>query len=99
MVPLLPLKLTEQSWHGLTHVLAVKVRPLVVVYRVVSFTSVGVPLMVQVVLLILKPAGSAGVIVQLAIASPELLKVISVMAKPLQGLLLAIQVVYLPVVQ
>jgi hypothetical protein len=40
-----------------------------------------VPLMVQVVLLILKPAGSAGVIVQLAIASPELLKVISVMAK------------------
>jgi hypothetical protein len=48
----------------------------VTVYRVVSFTSVGVPLMVQVVLLILKPAGSAGVIVQLAIASPELLKVI-----------------------
>jgi hypothetical protein len=37
--------------------------------------------MVQVVLLILKPVGSAGVIVQLAIASPELLKVISVMAK------------------
>ncbi|CAC9434329.1 hypothetical protein [uncultured Gammaproteobacteria bacterium] len=31
MVPLLPLKLTEQSWHGLTHVLAVKVRPLIVV--------------------------------------------------------------------
>jgi hypothetical protein len=55
----------------------------VIVYRVEAFTSVGVPLMVQVVLLILKLAGSAGVIVQLAIASPELLKVI----------------VYLPVVQ
>jgi hypothetical protein len=30
------------------------------VYRVEAFTSVGVPLMVQVVLLILKPAGSVG---------------------------------------
>jgi hypothetical protein len=45
--------------------------------------SVGVPLIVQVVLLILKPAGSVGVAVQLAIAPPELLKVMLVMAEPI----------------
>ncbi|VVM18718.1 hypothetical protein BSPWISOXPB_1359 [uncultured Gammaproteobacteria bacterium] len=39
--------------------------------------------MVQVVLSILKPAGSVGAIVQLAIAPPELLKVMSVMAEPI----------------
>jgi hypothetical protein len=37
--------------------------------------SVGVPLMVQVALSILKPVGSAGATAQLAIAPPELLKV------------------------
>jgi hypothetical protein len=44
-------------------------------------TSVGVPLTVQVVLSILKPAGSAGATVQLAIVLPELLKVMSVMVE------------------
>jgi hypothetical protein len=87
----------------------------VTVYTVRALTSVGVPLIVQVVLLILKPAGSVGVTVQLAIAPPELLKVMLVMAKPiiaiwsapvafvlilpLQTLLLAIQGVRLSVVQ
>jgi hypothetical protein len=42
------------------------------VYTVRALTSVGVPLIVQVVLLILKPAGSVGAAVQLAIAPPEL---------------------------
>jgi hypothetical protein len=37
--------------------------------------------MVQVALSILKPAGSVGATVQLAIAPPELLKVIFVMAQ------------------
>jgi hypothetical protein len=37
--------------------------------------------MVQVALSILKPAGSVGVTVQVAIAPPELLKVMLVMAK------------------
>jgi hypothetical protein len=37
--------------------------------------------MVQVVLSILKPAGSAGATVQLTIAPPKLLKVMFVMAK------------------
>jgi hypothetical protein len=46
----------------------------VTMYRVVVLTSVGVPLTVQVVLSILKPAGSAGATVQLAIVLPELLK-------------------------
>jgi hypothetical protein len=49
----------------------------------IGFIKVGVPLMVQVVLSILKPAGSVGAIVQLAIAPPELLKVMSVMAEPI----------------
>jgi hypothetical protein len=40
-----------------------------------------VPLIVQVALSILKPAGSAGATVQLEIAPPKLLKVIFVMAK------------------
>jgi hypothetical protein len=53
------------------------------VYRVRALTSVGVPLMVQVVLSILKPAGNVGATVQLAIAPPELLKVMSVMAEPI----------------
>jgi hypothetical protein len=66
----------------------------VTVYTVRALTSVGVPLMVQVALSILKPAGSVGATVQLTIAPPELLKVMSVMA-----LLLTIQVVRLPVVQ
>jgi hypothetical protein len=64
------------------------VRPLVMtvtMYRVVVLTSVGVPLTVQVVLSILKPAGSAGATVQLAIVLPELLKVMSVMAEPRGG--------------
>jgi hypothetical protein len=39
--------------------------------------------MVQVVLSILKPAGNVGATVQLAIAPPELLKVMSVMAEPI----------------
>jgi hypothetical protein len=43
-------------------------------YTLRALISVGVPLMVQVVLLILKPAGSVGATVQLAIAPPELLK-------------------------
>jgi hypothetical protein len=43
----------------------------VTMYRVVVLTSVGVPLTVQVVLSILKPAGSAGATVQLAIVLPE----------------------------
>jgi hypothetical protein len=47
----------------------------VTVYTLRALISVGVPLMVQVVLLILKPAGSVGATVQLAIAPPELLKV------------------------
>jgi hypothetical protein len=55
----------------------------VTMYRVVVLTSVGVPLTVQVVLSILKPAGSAGATVQLAIVLPELLKVMSVMAEPI----------------
>jgi hypothetical protein len=55
----------------------------VTVYRVKTLSSVGVPLMVQVVLSILKPAGSVGAIVQLAIAPPELLKVMSVMVEPI----------------
>jgi hypothetical protein len=38
--------------------------------------------MVQVVLSILKPAGNVGATVQLAIAPPELLKVMSVMTEP-----------------
>jgi hypothetical protein len=46
-----------------------------------ALTSVGVPLMVQVALSILKPAGSVGATVQLTIAPPELLKVMSVMAE------------------
>jgi hypothetical protein len=46
-------------------------------------TLVGVPLTVQVVLSILKPAGSAGATVQLAIVLPELLKVMSVMVEPI----------------
>jgi hypothetical protein len=41
----------------------------VTMYRVVVLTSVGVPLTVQVVLSILKPAGSAGATVQLAIVT------------------------------
>jgi hypothetical protein len=49
----------------------------------VNVSSVGVPLTVQVVLSILKPAGSAGATVQLAIVLPELLKVMSVMAEPI----------------
>ncbi len=53
----------------------------VTVYTLRALTSVGVPLMVQVALSILKPAGSAGVTVQLAIAPPELLKVMSVMTE------------------
>ncbi|SSC09784.1 hypothetical protein BPUTEOSOX_639 [thiotrophic endosymbiont of Bathymodiolus puteoserpentis (Logatchev)] len=55
----------------------------VTVYRVTAFTSVGVPLMVQVALLVLKPAGSVGATVQLVIAPPELLKVMLVMAEPI----------------
>jgi hypothetical protein len=55
----------------------------VTMYRVVVLTSVGVPLTVQVVLSILKPAGSAGATVQLAIVLPELLKVMSVMVEPI----------------
>jgi hypothetical protein len=39
--------------------------------------------MAQVALLILKPAGSVGATVQLEIAPPELLKVMSVMAEPI----------------
>jgi hypothetical protein len=46
-----------------------------------TVAPVGTPLMVQVALSILKPAGSVGVTVQLAIAPPELLKVMLVMAK------------------
>ncbi|SSC09788.1 hypothetical protein BPUTEOSOX_643 [thiotrophic endosymbiont of Bathymodiolus puteoserpentis (Logatchev)] len=65
--------------------LALPVLPLasfaVTVYTLRALTSVGVPLMVQVALSILKPAGSAGVTVQLAIAPPELLKVMSVMTE------------------
>jgi hypothetical protein len=41
--------------------------------------------MVQVALSILKPAGSAGVTVQLAIEPPELLKVMSVMTESISG--------------
>jgi hypothetical protein len=44
---------------------------------------VGMPLMVQVVLSILKPAGSEGATVQLVIAPPELLKVMFAMAEPI----------------
>jgi hypothetical protein len=46
----------------------------ITVYAVIAFTSVGVPLMTQVVLSILKPVGSVGTTVQLAIVPPELLK-------------------------
>jgi hypothetical protein len=42
--------------------------------------------MVQVVLSILKPAGNVGATVQLAIAPPELLKVMSVMAKSIKAM-------------
>jgi hypothetical protein len=49
----------------------------------VTAKNATVPLIVQVVLLILKPAGSVGVAVQLAIAPPELLKVMLVMAEPI----------------
>jgi hypothetical protein len=52
------------------------------VYYVVTAIN-GRPLMVQVVLLILKPAGSVGATVQLAIAPPELLKVMSLIAEPI----------------
>jgi hypothetical protein len=55
--------------------------------------------MVQVVLLILKPAGSVGATVQLVIAPPELLNKQLLLALLSQTLLLAIQVVRLPVVQ
>jgi hypothetical protein len=58
----------------------------VTVYRVRVLTSVGIPLMVQVVLSILKPAGNVGATVQLAIAPPELLKVIFVMAKSIKAI-------------
>jgi hypothetical protein len=43
----------------------------VTVYTLRALISVGVPLMVQVALSILKPAGSVGATVQLAIAPPE----------------------------
>jgi hypothetical protein len=56
-------------------------------YTLRALTSVGTPLMVQVALSILKPAGSVGVTVQLAIAPPELPKVMLVMAKPIIAIL------------
>ncbi|VVH55635.1 hypothetical protein BSPCLSOX_2235 [uncultured Gammaproteobacteria bacterium] len=54
----------------------------VTVYMLRALILVGVPLMVQVALSILKPAGSVGATVQLAIAPAELPKVMSVMARP-----------------
>jgi hypothetical protein len=57
----------------------------ITVYTVVAFTSVGIPLMAQVALSILKPAGSVGVIVQLVSTLLELLKVILVMAEPVMA--------------
>jgi hypothetical protein len=42
--------------------------------------------MTQVVLSILKPVGSVGTTVQLAIVPPELLKVMSVMAEPIKAI-------------
>jgi hypothetical protein len=83
-VPLPPLKPMEQSRRGAPHLLEAQMRPLVVatVYIVEVLTSVGVPLMVQVALSILKPVGRVGATVQLAIAPSELLKVMFVMVEP-----------------
>jgi hypothetical protein len=71
-MPLPLFKTMAQSRRGAPHILEAQVG---------AFTSVGVPLIVQVALSILKPAGSAGATVQLEIAPPKLLKVIFVMAK------------------
>jgi hypothetical protein len=89
-MPLPLFKTMAQSRRGAPHILTVKEKlalPVlflasfaVTVYRVGAFTSVGVPLIVQVALSILKPAGSAGATVQLEIAPPKLLKVILVTA-------------------
>jgi hypothetical protein len=55
----------------------------VTVYMLRALILVGVPLMVQVALSILKPVGSAGATAQLAIAPPELLKVMFLIAEPI----------------
>jgi ABC-type methionine transport system permease subunit len=77
---LLSLKPMEQLQCGVPQILEAQVHPLVIV--ILRFIQILEPL-VQVVLSILKPAGSAGATVQLAIVLPELLKVMSVMAEPI----------------
>jgi hypothetical protein len=84
-----------QSRRGVAQILEAQVHPLVIV--ILRFIQILEPLSplkpmaqsrrgaphLQVVLSILKPAGSAGATVQLAIVLPELLKVMSVMAEPI----------------